>query len=111
MASIVWKGFLSFGLVSFPVRLFTAARGETVHFHLLHRKDFSRVKEVWYCAKEEKLIERSEMVKGYEVSKGKYVAVEEAELKKIEPSTASTMDIVQFVRSDEIDLIYFERSF
>jgi DNA end-binding protein Ku len=111
MASTVWKGFLSFGLVSFPVRLFAAARSETVHFHLLHRKDLSRVKEVWYCAKEEKRIERSEMVKGYELSKGKYVAVEEAELKKIEPPTASTMEIVQFVRSDEIDPIYFERSY
>jgi DNA end-binding protein Ku len=50
MPATVWKGFISFGLVSFPVRLFSAARAEAVHFHMLHRKDMSRVKEVWYCA-------------------------------------------------------------
>ena len=64
MPSTVWKGFLSFGLVSFPVRVFSAARPETVHSHMLHRKDMSRVKEVWYCAQENKPIERSDIVKG-----------------------------------------------
>src|ERR1700730_13314236 len=97
MAATVWKGYISFGLVSFPVRLFSAARAETVHFHMLHKKDLSRVKEVWYCAEENKPIERSDIVKGYEVSKGEYVAVEDEELKKIAPPTASTMEILQFV--------------
>ena len=54
MPAIVWKGYISFGLVSFPVRLFAAARPESVHFHMLHKKDLSRVKEVWYCAEEDK---------------------------------------------------------
>jgi DNA end-binding protein Ku len=58
MPATVWKGFLSFGLVSFPVRLFSAARAETVHFHMLHKKDKSRLKEVWYCLKEDKPIDR-----------------------------------------------------
>jgi DNA end-binding protein Ku len=111
MPSIVWKGYVSFGLVSFPVRLFAAARAEAVHFHMLHRDDLSRVKEVWYCAKEDKPIERSEMVKGYETSKGKYVVVEEEELKAIAPPTANTMDIVQFVEDSAVDAIYFERSY
>lgn len=66
MASIVWKGYISFGLVSFPVKMFSAARAETVHFRMLHRKDLSRVKEVYYCAEENKPIERSDIVKGYE---------------------------------------------
>jgi DNA end-binding protein Ku len=79
MPATVWKGFLSFGLVSFPVRLFSAARAETLHFHMLHRKDQSRVKEVWYCAEENKDVERSDIAKGYEVSKGKYVVVEDEE--------------------------------
>src|ERR1700724_2183520 len=103
MPATVWKGFISFGLVSFPVRLFSAARAETVHFHLLHKKDMSRVKEVWYCAEENKPIERSDIVKGYETSKDKYVMVEEEELKKIAPPTATTMDILQFVDSEEVD--------
>ena len=69
MAGTVWKGYISFGLVSFPVRLSAAARPETVHFHMLHAKDLSRVKEVWYCAEEDKPIDRSEIVKGYETER------------------------------------------
>jgi DNA end-binding protein Ku len=111
MPATVWKGFISFGLVSFPVRLFSAARAETVHFHMLHKKDQSRLKEVWYCAGENKPVDRSDIVKGYEVSKGKYVVVEDEELKKIAPTTATTMDILQFVGSDEVDPIYFESSY
>jgi DNA end-binding protein Ku len=111
MAAIVWKGYISFGLVSFPVRLFSAARAESVHFHMLHRKDLSRVKEVWYCAEENKPIDRSDIVKGYETGKGKYVVVGDDELKKIAPPTASTMDILQFVRETDVDAIYFERSY
>jgi DNA end-binding protein Ku len=111
MAATVWKGYISFGLVSFPVRLFSAARAETVHFHMLHKKDLSRLKEVWYCAEENKPIERSEIVKGYEASKDEYVVVEDAELKKIAPPTASTMEILQFVGRDDVDPIYFESSY
>jgi DNA end-binding protein Ku len=110
MPATVWKGFISFGLVSFPVRLFSAARAEVVHFHMLHRKDMSRVKEVWYCAEENKPIERADIVKGYETSKNEYVVVEDEELKKIAP-TATTMDILQFVGSDEVDPIFFESSY
>src|SRR5882724_11929889 len=111
MAAIVWKGYISFGLVSFPVRLFAAARAETVHFHMLHKKDQSRVKEVWYCSEEDKPIERSEIVKGYEVAKGDYVVVGDEDLKKIAPATATTMDVLQFVGKDEVDPIYFEKSY
>src|SRR3954463_343996 len=68
MAAVAWKGFVSFGLVTFPVRLFAAARAQHVQFHMLHRKDLSRVKEVWYCADENKPIERADIVKGYETS-------------------------------------------
>jgi DNA end-binding protein Ku len=111
MPATVWKGYISFGLVSFPVRLFSAARAETVHFHMLHKTDLSRVKEVWYCAEENKPIERSEIVKGYDTDDGDYVVVEDEELKKIAPPTASTMDILQFVGSDEVDPIFFESSY
>ncbi len=111
MPAIVWKGYIAFGLVSFPVRLFAAARAEAVHFHMLHRKDLSRVKEVWYCAAENKPVDRSDMVKGYEASKGEYIVVEDEELKAIAPATANTMDIVQFVSESEVDPIYLEHSY
>ena len=111
MAAIVWKGFVSFGLVTFPVRLFAAARAEHVQFHMLHRKDLSRVKEVWYCAQENKPIDRSDIVKGYEAGKGEYVVVDDEEVKQIAPPTATTMEILQFVHDGEVDPIYFESSY
>jgi DNA end-binding protein Ku len=111
MAATVWKGYLSFGLVSFPVRLFSAARAEAIHFHMLHKKDLSRVKEVWFCAEEDKPIERLDIVKGYEVKKGEYVTVGDEELKKIAPATATTMEILQFVASDDVDPLLFQSSY
>ncbi len=111
MAATVWKGYLSFGLVSFPIRLFAAARPESVHFHMLHKKDLSRIKEVWYCAEENKPVDRSEIVKGYEYGKDEYVIVDDEELKKIAPPTASTMDILQFVKAAEVDPVLFETSY
>jgi DNA end-binding protein Ku len=111
MPATVWKGYLSFGLVSFPVRLFAAARAETVHFHMLHKKDESRIKEVWYCIEEDKPVDRGDIVKGYEYRKGKYVVVDDAELKKTAPATATSVDILQFVKSDEVDPIYLEKSY
>jgi DNA end-binding protein Ku len=111
MPATVWKGYLSFGLVSFPVRLFAAARAETVHFHMLHKKDWSRIREVWYCVEEDKPVDRGDIVKGYEYRKGKYVVVEDAELKKAAPVTATSMDILQFVKNDGVDPIYLEKSY
>src|SRR5580693_7903389 len=107
MLATVWKGFVSFGLVTFPIRLFAAARAEHVQFHMLHRKDLSRVKEVWYCAEENKPVDRSDIVKGFETSKGEYVVVEDDELKNVSPATAGTMEIMQFIREADIDPVYF----
>lgn len=111
MPTTVWKGYLTFGLVSFPVRLFAAARPEPVRFHMLHKKDLSRVREVFYCAAEDKPIERSEIVKGYEYRKNEYVVIEPEELEKIAPPTATVMEILQFVRITEIDPIFLETSY
>src|ERR1700726_3660387 len=102
MPATVWKGFISFGIFSFPVRLFSAARAEAVHFHMLHKKDLSRVKEVWYCAEENLPIERSEIVKGYETSKSEYVVVDDKEIEAIAPPTASSIAVEQFVKSDSV---------
>ncbi len=111
MPATVWKGYLTFGLVSFPIRLHAAARPDPVHFHLLHKKDLSRVKEVMFCAREDKPLERSELVKGYEYEKDQYVVIEPEDLEKIAPPTASAMEILQFVRMKEIDPIFFETSY
>ncbi len=111
MASSVWKGHLTFGLVSFPVRLFSAARGETISFNLLHKADHSRIKQVIYCQAEDKPIPRSELVKGYEYEKDHYVEVEDEEIKKVAPKTAKVMELLEFVKSEQVDPIYLESSY
>jgi len=111
MASSVWKGHLTFGLVSFPVRLFSAARGETISFNLLHKSDHSRIKQVIYCQAEDKPIPRSELVKGYEYEKDHYVEIEDEEIKKVAPKTAKVMEILEFVKADQVDPIYLESSY
>ncbi len=111
MATTVWKGHIMFGLVSFPVKLCGAARGESVSFNQLHKVDGSRVKQVLYCQAEDKPIPRSEIVKGYEYEKDKYVVIDEEDLKKAEPKTARIMEILEFVKSAEIDPVYFDASY
>ena len=111
MPSTVWKGFVSFGLVSFPIRLQAAAREKPVRFHMLHKKDHSRLKEVFYCRAEDKPVSREDITRGYEVSKDEYVVVEPAELEKIAPKTAKVMDILQFVEQQEFDPVFLDKSY
>jgi len=111
MASTVWKGHLTFGLLSLPVKLYSAARGEAVSFNQLHKSDNSRVKQVLYCQAEDKPIQRSEIVKGYEYEKDKYVVVDDEEIKKVAPKTAKTMEVLEFVKAAEVDPIFLESSY
>jgi DNA end-binding protein Ku len=111
MAASVWSGYLTFGLISMPVRLFSGARSSGISFHMLHRDDLVRVKQQLICPNENKVVERSEIVKGYEYRKNEYVVIEPEEIKKIEPKTAKTMEILEFVKSSEVDPIYFESSY
>ena len=111
MAASVWSGYLTFGLISMPVRLFSGARSSSISFHMLHRDDNVRVKQQLICPAENKVVERNEIVKGYEYRKGEYVVIEPEEIKKIEPKTAKAMEILEFVRDEEVDPIYFETSY
>jgi DNA end-binding protein Ku len=111
MAATVWKGHLTFGLVSFPVKLYSAARSENISFNQLHKEDGSRIKQVIYCQKEDKPIPRSEIVKGYEYEKDRYVIVEDEDIKKVAPETAKVMEIQEFVKGEEIDPVYLETSY
>src|SRR5277367_725746 len=111
MASTVWKGHLTFGLVSFPVRLYSAARSESISFNQLHKHDGSRVKQVLFCQAEDKPIPRSEIVKGFEYEKDRYVVVEDEDIRKVAPKTAKVMEILEFVKADEVDQVYLESSY
>src|SRR5690349_3802857 len=92
MAASVWSGYLTFGLISMPVRLFSGARSSGISFNMLHRDDHARVKQQLTCSADGKVLERNEIVKGYEYRKGEYVIIEPDEIKKIEPKTAKTME-------------------
>jgi len=111
MATSIWKGHLTFGLVSFPVRLFTAARSESISFNQLHKHDGSRIKQMVYCAAEDKPIPRSEIVKGYEYEKGKYVVIDDEDIKKVAPKTARVMEIQEFVKGGQVDPVFLESSY
>ena len=111
MASTIWKGHLTFGLVSFPVKLYSAARADSISFNQLHKTDNSRIRQVIYCKAEDKEVPRAELVKGYEYEKDKFVIIDDEDIKKIAPPTARTMEILEFVKSSEVDPVYFEASY
>src|ERR1700751_3048463 len=111
MAASVWSGHLTFGLISMPVRLFSGARSSGIPFNMLHRPDKQRVKQQYICPAENVVVDRSEIVKGYEFRKDEYIVIEPEEIKKIEPQTAKTMEILEFVKSSDVDPVYFESSY
>jgi DNA end-binding protein Ku len=111
MAASVWKGHITFGLVSIPVKLVVAARSETISFNQLHKSDHSRVKQVLFCAAEDKPVERAELIKGFEYEKGKYVEINEEDLKSVQPPTARVMEIQEFVSMKQVDGVYLESSY
>jgi DNA end-binding protein Ku len=99
---------ISFGLVAIPVKLYSAALpSERISFHLLRQKDGSRVKEQYVAVADGKLVERADMVKGYEFAKGKYVQFSAGEIKELEEAHSSAIDIGQVVPLDSVDPVYF----
>jgi DNA end-binding protein Ku len=111
MASTVWKGYITFGLITIPVRLFAAARGERVSFHQIHGVCGTRIKQQTFCPHCERVVERSELVKGYEVEKDQYVIVTDEEIKSVAPPSSDNMEILEFVKAEGIDPIYFDASY
>ncbi len=111
MASTVWKGYVSFGLISVPIRLFVAAREEHVSFNQIHKECGTRVKQQLYCPTDQRVVERSELAKGYPVDRDTYVQVTEEELKSLEVESSESMEIQQFVKLDEVDPLYYQTSY
>jgi DNA end-binding protein Ku len=111
MASTVWKGYISFGLVSVPVRLYAAAREEHVSFNQIHEVCGSRIKQQIFCPVCDRVVERSELAKGYQVDRDAYVLVSGEELKTLEAGSSEAMEITQFVSLSEVDPIYYQSSY
>jgi DNA end-binding protein Ku len=110
MPRAIWSGSISFGLVNVPVRMYSAVEERDVHFHLLHEKDGSRIGYDKVCKKEGRRVPDSEIVRGYEVSEGKYVYVTDEDLEAAAGESFRTIDIQDFVDVDEVDPIYFDRA-
>ncbi|MBA2690817.1 MAG: Ku protein [Burkholderiales bacterium] len=103
---------LSFGLVSIPVKVFPATQASGgVHFNLLHKTCGSRLKQQYKCIKEDVIVERADMVKGYEFAKDQYVVFTPEELKALEEKGTHTVEIVAFVPAASIDPIYYDKAY
>jgi DNA end-binding protein Ku len=112
MPRAIATGQIAFGLVSIPVKLFSAAESsEKVSFNMLHGECGSRIQQKLFCPKDERTIERTEIVKGYEFTKGQYVLFNDEELKALEEKSTQQIDITEFVKSDLIDPIYFDKPY
>jgi DNA end-binding protein Ku len=111
MASSTWKGAISFGLLTIPIRLYPSARSERTYLHQLHNKCHTRLKQPLFCPTCNRIVSRDEIVKGYEYEEGQYVLVDKEDLQKITPKSGKSMEILAFVKENQIDPIYFDASY
>ena len=108
----LWKGAISFGMVSIPIKLYTATEEKDVRFNMLHKTDMSRVKQKLFCAEEDVEIDRSaEVVKGYEITPGNYVVMEDEDFAKVPVNTTHTIEITDFVSLEGIDPILYQKTY
>ena len=102
---------ISFGLVSIPVRFYTATKSEDIHFNLLHASCGTRVNRKWWCPHHEKIVSSDELVKGYAISKSKYVTFEEGEIETLETDDNRALEISEFLDLGQIDPVFFEKAY
>lgn len=111
MARAVWSGYVSFGLVNVPVKLYTAVRGHDIHFRQLNEETLNRVRRKRVDEMTGEEVAYDEIVKGYEVDKDEYVVVDPDELEKLDPETSRMIDLKDFVDLAEIDPVYYDRPY
>ena len=111
-ARAIASGTISFGLVSIPVKLFSASNpSSAISFNMLHAKDGGRLKQQYICTKDNEIVARDEMIKGYEFSKDRYVTFTVEELKALEEQATQSIDVVEFIPLSEIDPVYFDKTY
>ncbi|MBC5806429.1 MAG: Ku protein [Candidatus Eremiobacter antarcticus] len=111
MAHALWTGSINFGLVTIPVKLYTAVRGNDLHFNLLHAKDNGRINNVRVCSVCDKKLDWNELIKGYEVQKGEYVTLTDEDFKSVNVEATQSVDIVEFVDQEEIDPMLYDQPY
>jgi DNA end-binding protein Ku len=107
----IWKGAISFGMVTIPVKLYSATESKNVRFRLLHKEDGAPIEEKRICTADGKEVAWDDLVRGYEVSKGEFVVLEPEEIDAAKPESSTTIDIGDFVEAADIDPVYFEKSY
>ena len=111
MPRALWKGAVSFGMVTIPIKLYTATEEKDIAFNQLHKTDGVRIKMQRYCPEDEEVLELSDIVKGYEISPGNYVVMEPEDFEKVPVNTTHTVEITDFVPMDQIDPIYYQKTY
>jgi DNA end-binding protein Ku len=107
----IWSGSISFGLVTIPVKLFTAVREKRLHFRSLHDQDKVPLKQKMVCPADGKEVHAEHIVKGYEIEKDRFVIVRQEELEAAAPKATKAIEIQDFVNLDEIDPLFFDRPY
>jgi DNA end-binding protein Ku len=107
----IWKGAISFGMVTIPVKLYSATQSRDVRFRLLHKDDGAPIEEKRFCTADGKEVAWDDLVRGFEVSKGEFVVLDPEEIDEAKPESSTTIDIGDFVEATEIDPVYFEKSY
>jgi DNA end-binding protein Ku len=108
MAHAIWSGSISFGLVTIPVKLFTAVRSNDLRFNFLHKKDQGRIYNERHCTVCGEKVEYADLVRGYEYSKGEYVTVTDEDLKRVNVEATQSVEIVEFVELEQINPMFFD---
>ena len=111
MARAIWSGTISFGLVSVPVRMFTATDSKELRFHFLDRRDLSPIGYEKVSKESGKAVPPEEIVRGFEIEKGRYVPIDDEDLDRLDVELTHSIDICDFVDLDEIDPIYFRKAY
>src|SRR5256714_393433 len=107
----IWNGSISFGLVNIPIGLALATQRSDIAFRTLHRECGTPIKQKRFCPLHERDVEADELVKGWEVAKGEYVIVEEADLEAVALQRSQSIEILRFVALEEVDPVYFDRTY
>jgi DNA end-binding protein Ku len=111
MPRSIWNGVISFGMVSIPVKLYTGTESKDISFHMLHKTDNARIKMQRFCPEDERTVEMSEIVRGYEYARDQYVILTEEDFEKLPLPSKHTIELAQFVEAEEIDPVYYEKTY
>lgn len=111
MPRSIWNGVISFGMVSIPVKLLTATESKDVSFHMLHKECGTRIKQLRWCPEHERAVEMSEIARGYEYARDEHIVMTDEDFENLPLPSKQTVELAAFVKAEDIDPIYYERSY